>query len=153
MIVALPADARARVAGRGLQSGRAYWPKWRNPVSEMQTVKVNIGAVWTVNGCVQDNLRPVEFEGALLASRWGYTGDDNTRGVAEFLYRTGDGRLIVYVEEWSRWQGEPNTYTLHEVSEDALEVGGEYEWLGREAGFGRPLTLDEALAQAGPELE
>jgi hypothetical protein len=49
------------------------------------------------------------------------------------------------VEDWSRWQGEPNTYDLLEVTEADLGPNGRFEALGREAGFGRPLTLDEAL--------
>jgi len=52
---------------------------------------------------------------------------------------------VVYVEDWSRWQGEPNHYSLCQVTEADLGVGGRFEALGREAGFGRPLTLDEAL--------
>ncbi|MBI4672789.1 MAG: hypothetical protein HY741_14105 [Chloroflexi bacterium] len=47
--------------------------------------------------------------------------------------------------DWSHWQGEPNTYALHQITEADLQTGGQYEQLGREAGFGRPLMLDEAL--------
>lgn len=151
MIVAPPANESAHGAGRGLQSGRTYWLKWRNPMSEMQTVKVNIGSVRTINGRTQDTLRAVEFEGALLASRAEYTGDDDTRGVTESLYQAADGRLVVHIEDWSRWQGEPTTCALREVSEADLQPGGQFEWLGQEAGYGRPLTLDEALAGAARE--
>ncbi|MCI0398824.1 MAG: hypothetical protein L0332_24265, partial [Chloroflexi bacterium] len=72
-------------------------------------------------------------------------GDNDTRGVDQTLYRTEDGRLIVYTEEWTRWQGETSTYTLHEATEADLRPGGDLEMLGYECGFGRPLTLDEAL--------
>ncbi|MFA5266041.1 MAG: hypothetical protein WC378_19640 [Opitutaceae bacterium] len=66
--------------------------------------------------------------------------------MTETLYRTADDRLVVYVDDWSRWQGEPDTYSLHEVAQTDLQPGGLFESLGRECGFGRPLTLDEALS-------
>ncbi|GEM_PF-1019589 len=118
----------------------------------METIKLEIGSTVALSsGAVQDNLREVEFVGEELAKRreFGYSdrtgGPTDTRGVNEMLYRTEDGKLIVYVEDWSHWQGEPNTYSLHEVSEDDLGVNGRFEALGHEAGMGRPLTLDEAL--------
>ncbi|HOG46785.1 MAG TPA: hypothetical protein PLJ35_14770 [Anaerolineae bacterium] len=117
----------------------------------MESVVLNIGTVVVVNGRQCDDLRPVEFVGELVASRTEYGYSDrgylsDTRGVDESLYRAEGGRLLVYTEDWSRWQGEPNHYTLREVTEADLAVGGDYEALGREAGFGRPLTIDEALS-------
>ena len=35
---------------------------------------------------------------------------------------------------------------IHEVKESDLHVGGHFEALGAEAGYGRPLTLDESLS-------
>jgi len=35
-----------------------------------------------------------------------------------------------------------------EIEQEDLSVNGRFEALGREAGMGRPLTLDEALAEA-----
>ncbi|MBC7237044.1 MAG: hypothetical protein H5T69_14485 [Chloroflexi bacterium] len=96
------------------------------------------------SGHVQDNLRPVEFEGELLASHTDFSGDD-TRGITESLYRTLDGRLVVYVEDWSRWQGEPTIYRLVAVEDDDFEPGGRFELLGRQAGLVGPLSLDQAL--------
>lgn len=116
----------------------------------METVVLKVGSAVVVNGRQQDDLRPVEFVGELVASRTEYGYSDrgqlsDTRGVNESLYRTEDGRLVVYVEDWSRWQGEPNYYRLVALTEADLGVGGDYEALGREAGYGRPLTLNEAL--------
>jgi hypothetical protein len=116
----------------------------------MDTINVTVGSYTAGNGIVQDNTRPVEFEGEKLAKVNDYgTKDggapDDTRGITETLYKTANGRLVVHVVDWSRWQGEPNTYDLQEVTEADLGPDGRFEALGREAGFGRPLTLDEAL--------
>ena len=118
----------------------------------MAEITVQVGSVVTASGgATQDNRREVKFEGVEVASRTEYGYDDkrggitDTRGVNETLYRTEAGRLIVHVEDWSRWQSEPNIYSLHEVTEADLQVGGRFEALGHEAGYGRPLTLDEAI--------
>jgi hypothetical protein len=121
----------------------------------MDTITLKIGSIVGMSGGpTQDTTREVVFEGEELASRTEYGvgnqgGLTDTRGVTETLYRTADGRLVVYVEDWSRWQGEPSIYRLHQVTEAGLGVGGRFEALGRKAGFGRPLTLDEALAESG----
>jgi len=118
----------------------------------MDTVKVYIGTEQRLrDGRVNDLTRPVEFVGEERASlsTFGAGRDGNptdTRGVTETLYETDDGRLVVYTEDWSHWAGEPNTYTLQEVTEEDLCANGRFEDLGREAGFVGPLTLDEALA-------
>jgi len=116
----------------------------------MAEITVQIGSVVTASGGVQqDNRREVKFTGEEVASRTEYGmhkgSATDTRGVNETLYRTDAGRLIVHVEDWSRWQGEPNTYSLHEVTEADLQVGGRFEALGHKAGYGRPLSLDEAI--------
>jgi len=118
----------------------------------MNTVKLYIGTEQHLrDGRSQDLTRPVEFVGEELARTTFFGthkgGTTDTRGVTETLYRADDGRLLVYVEEWSRWQGEANHFRLHRVTEDDLGVNGQFEVLGREAGFGRSLTLDEALGE------
>ena len=110
----------------------------------METIEVLIGGYVRGGGDEQDDTRPVKFEGEELASVTDFIGGD-TRGVTETLYKTEDGRLVVHVKDWSRWQGEPTTYHLQEVSEEDLGPGGRFEKLGRAAGMGRPLTLEEAL--------
>lgn len=118
----------------------------------METIKLVIGKVQALqDGRVQDSTRPVEFVGEEIASLATFGQGRNgqptdTRGTKEILYKTEDEQLVVYVEEWSHWQGEPNFYRLHKVSRAELEPGGRFEDLGREAGYGRPLTLDEALS-------
>ena len=117
----------------------------------MERITVYVGSLVVANnGHVEDDRREVVFEGEQLAQVMRYGTNKHgaltdTRGVTETLYRTSDGRLVVHVADWSRWQGEPNVERLERVSEADLQPGGRFERLGREAGFGRPLTLDEAL--------
>ena len=114
-------------------------------------IKVHIGTVTaTSGGHCEDDRVPVVFDGEELAqiTRLG-TGRNggltDTRGTTQTLYRAADGRLIVHVEDWSRWQGEPNEYRLFAVTEDDLRPGAPFDMLGREAGFWESLSLDEAL--------
>jgi len=127
----------------------------------VDTIKLDVGTVTaSTGGITQDLTRAVEFVGEEVASRTEYglsrkTGaPTDSRGVDETLYRTDDDRLVVHVKDWSHWQSEPTSYSLHEVSEADLQVGGRFEALGAEAGFGRPLTLDEAVSArpSGPPL-
>ena len=117
----------------------------------METIKVYVGSVVVMNGgAQQDTRRAVEFEGEKLAQVTEYGegrngGLTDTRGTTETLYKTSDGRLVVHVDDWSRWQGEPNTETLVEVTVEDLGPDGEHWQLGEKAGFGRPMTLDEVL--------
>jgi len=120
----------------------------------VESIEVLVGSVVTgSSGCTNDTTKAVEFTAEKLAEgqEYGYGrggAPSDTRGIKETLYKSVDGRLIVHVEDWSRWQGEPTTYSLHEIAEADLQVGGRFEALGFDAGYGRPLTLDEALTQA-----
>lgn len=114
----------------------------------METIEVFIGSSRILSGGqVVDTLRPVSFFGEKLGEYATLTGDNDTRGIKERLFRVNDGRLIVHVKAWSRWQGEPDTHSLHEVTEADLQPNGRFEFLGAASGFGRPLTLDEALSE------
>jgi len=120
----------------------------------MEQIKVLVGSVQSgSSGTVtRDTTREVVFQGEKLGDYHepGIGRDGNptdTRGTVETLYRAEDGRLIVHVRDWSHWQGEPTVYSLHEVTEADLQGDGRFAALGRECGYGRPLTLDEALAQ------
>ena len=121
----------------------------------MDTIKVLVGSVTVGNaGLTQDTTREVEFVGELLAENH-QAGEHkgsitDTRGTRERLYRTDDGVLVVAVKVWSRWQGEPTEYELHQVTEADLGPSGGYWQLGAEAGYGRPLTLEEALDPEQP---
>lgn len=125
----------------------------------METITVHIGSIVSGNsGQTNDNRKEVQFTGEKLASRTEYGagkggGLTDTRGVTETLYKTEGGRLIVHVKDWSRWQGEPNVETLHDVKESDLQPNGRFEDLGNEAGYGRPLTLDEAIEPKGERPE
>jgi hypothetical protein len=112
----------------------------------MDTIKVHVGTRRTLrSGQAVDSLRPVEFNAEKLARKTSYHGDDDTRGITETLYRTADDQLVVYIEDWSRWQGETTTLALYEIEEEDLQTGGRCEALGFEAGYQDALTLDQAL--------
>ena len=117
-----------------------------------EKIKVWIGSeVHGQSGQYQSDKRPVTFEGEKLAELTTYGNGRNggitdTRGATQTLYQAADGRLIVHVDAWSKWQGEPSTERLHQVTEDDLGPNGRFESLGREAGYGRDLSLDEALS-------
>ena len=111
----------------------------------MENITVVIGSFVTHSNYSNDNTRKIEFSGERVGS-YNYRHDQN-RGVDEVLYRTGDGRLVVHKTSWSHWQGEGTDYSLEEVQESDLQIGGGYEALGIECGYGRSLTLDEALAR------
>lgn len=108
-----------------------------------EKVQVWIGAITRHGDYTDDHRKRVEFEAVKKATF--YSRDDRNRGTNQVLYETPDGRLIVAENEWSHWQGEPNIYRLHEIQEADLRLGGRFEDLGEEAGYGRPLNLDEAL--------
>ena len=119
----------------------------------MGTVKLLVGSVEALgSGVIQDMRRAVEFEGQPLGKLTVYGYDDrrgrltDTSGVTQKLYRTADGGLVVHVETWSRRVGEPNVSRVEAITEDDLRGGGAYDDLGHECGFGRALTLEEALA-------
>jgi len=117
----------------------------------MDKITVYIGSIVTLsNGAQQDTRREVVFEGMELGTYREYgEGRDgrltDTRGTTQTLYKTADGRFVVHVDNWSHWQGEPNTETLHEVKERDLQPGGRFYDLAVACDLGRPLTLEEAL--------
>ena len=118
----------------------------------MQEIKLSVGRISTSrNGTINDDgTKEVRFHGEELGSL-SIPGYDNhnqltdTRGTSQTLYRAKDGRLLVHVHEWSNWQGESTIYTLHLVVEEDLQTEGRFEDLGAVVGYGRELTLDEAL--------
>ncbi len=118
----------------------------------MEEIKLYIGSIQSLsNGAQQDTRREVVFQGEEVGTYREYGlgrngGLTDTRGTTETLYKTADGSLVAHVEEWSRWQGEPNTETLYRVTEKDLEPGGRFYDLACACDLGRPLTLEEALA-------
>jgi len=119
----------------------------------LENITVLVGTIQSLSGGqTQDLTREVEFEGEKLGEYREFGYDErrgnltDTRGVTETLYKTDDDRLVAHIKDWSQWQGEPTTYSLHEVTKDDLVGNGRFARLGREAGMGRPLTLAEVLA-------
>lgn len=137
-----------------------YVSDFKKGVKQVEEITVNIGELVTGNsGITNDTRQAVEFTGEKLGEYREYGTDrygniTDTRGTTQTLYRTADGGLVVHVHEWSRWVGEPDTEGLYAVTEKSLQPGGAYDRLGAACGFGRPLTLAEAIgprrAATGP---
>jgi hypothetical protein len=117
----------------------------------METIRLEIGSSVVNSGRVIEDWRPVEFEGEKLAEVSRYRARSDSRGTVQTLYRTADGRLVAHVYNWSRWQGEPDTKQLCEVSEADLSPTGRFAELGHEAGFWNAMTLDQALQTQGDQ--
>lgn len=67
----------------------------------METIKLEVGTYSTNNnGMPIDRTRPVEFEAEEMGT-WADYSDEN-RPTKQTLYRTADGRLIVYVADETR---------------------------------------------------
>lgn len=118
----------------------------------MEEITLYVGSVMALsNGAQQDTRREVRFEGEEVGKYREYgQGRDgrptDTRGIIETLYITPAGDFVAHVEEWSHWQGEPNTETLYRVTQKDLDPGGRFYDLACACDLGRPLTLEEALA-------
>jgi hypothetical protein len=111
----------------------------------MKTVKLLVGSEGSTSwGKFVENTREVEFKADLLGEVE-LPVYDRDRGIKQELYRTSGKQLIVYTYEWTNWQGETSWRSIAEVSNEHLGPNGRYEALGLACGFGRPLTLDEAL--------
>jgi len=115
----------------------------------MEKQQVLVGtAVSNNSGLTRDTTRAVVFDGQRLGvyhepgTHEGTISD--TRGTIKTLYRAGDGRLIVHSDRWSNWQTEATSYTIHTVTQADLEK--HHPFLAEKCGFGKPLTLDQALA-------
>lgn len=124
----------------------------------MSKINVLIGSITRGNNnATLNTTQKVQFEGERLATHRMATSvhknniATDSRGIVETLYKSGNGRLIVHVKEWSHLQGEPwthrhgepMTYSLCQVT--AAELQQHHPFLAAVAGMGRPLTLDEAL--------
>lgn len=113
----------------------------------MEDITVQIGSVFHHSMGDQGTLRDVAFRGEKLGQYRRRYGDRDDRGCHYTLYRTEDGRYIVHIYDWSRWQGESDTYALREVTESELFQDDDLLELARDAGLKvPPMTLDEALA-------
>lgn len=113
----------------------------------MRLTRVWVGTVVNT-GLQHDNRRPVEFFGDELASVTFLKLQDGVvcenRGMTQTLYSIPGDRLVVYVEEWSKVEGEESLYTLVEVTEEELRE----EWsklLAYKAGILPPLSVDDVV--------
>ena len=114
----------------------------------MEKIEVLIGSICTGNsGLTLDTTLTVEFDGELIGTYkepgLDRGGVSDSRGTVRTLYRADDGRLIVHIFVWSRWQNEADRYSLQQVTVD--ELRDRYPFLAAACGLGEPLTLDQAL--------
>lgn len=114
----------------------------------MRLTRVWVGTVVNT-GLQHDNRRPVEFFGDELASVTFLSFQDGVmcenRGMTQTLYRIPGDRLVVYVEEWSKIEGEESLYTLVEVTKDELKGAEWSELLAYKAGILPPLSVDDVV--------
>ena len=78
----------------------------------MEEIRLNVGTVSNVRG-EDDNLEKIKFEGQELATHrnlYGQASSQDDRGTDYPLYKTKKGKLLLYVESWSRWQNEASNY-------------------------------------------
>jgi hypothetical protein len=110
-----------------------------------QAEKVEVGR-WAPDGTFTGE--ELRFTGEEAGSYTDYSEarSSDDRGITYTLYRTPDARYRVHVHEWSRWQGEDSSATLH-----PFEERGEDGVYGREPLAYATYTEEEAR-RAWPEL-
>jgi len=110
----------------------------------MAAITIWEGERRVVCGNEYEFVKYVEFEGAELGSSW---EEENSRGTHTTFYRTADGRVVVHVIRWSRWENEA-TYAYIHVFPSLIGVNGAaamFWWEMERAGLIPPRTtaLDE----------
>ena len=99
----------------------------------MEQIELEVG---TRSGVMSDtpDLKKIRFTGKELAFHRKLQGND-TRGVDTTLYRTKKGKFLLFVEDWSRWQGEATTseYFIYDTLEDVETSGNATGQLIRDA--------------------
>jgi len=101
----------------------------------MSKIVVTVGHEEMVGtaGAYNSRTKQVKFNGEKLAS-----DEDSrqaTRGTDTGLYRTDKGKYLIHKHNWTKWQGEGDSWTLEEVSEADLAPNGKYGNLGKQAGL------------------
>ena len=96
-----------------------------------------------LNGAELDLTAPVTFRGEALGSLTAET--DGIRRERWSLFRTEDGRLVLYTAKTSQQMHEPSLYALKTLQPEDLQPGGAYALLGQRCGLWSAMTLDQAL--------
>ena len=125
--------------------------------AEVQGMKEHILTVGVLRSQGADDTRKVRFVGRLLAEAEifnGQTSDRRDRGAYYRVYQTRAGKVLVWWEKWSCWEGEPQV--MDYVVLDALPGPGyDDEVVGKVHGFPEVLPgelLQEAAEALGQEL-
>ena len=113
----------------------------------MKRYRAPVGERWTDNAGEHERVRDVVFRGDLLWSEVFYDDERGSRGHREELYIDEKGRYLIWRKEWSMWIGEPTTMSIEEIPKEALKLGGQYEYLGRQIGLQEAVPLDDYLKE------
>ena len=110
----------------------------------MDTIRIWSGSRRVVCGEDYEFVKYEEFEGKTLGACW---EEENNRGTQTTFYQTNDGRIVVHVVRWSRWENEA-TYAYVHVFPSLDGVNGAmamFSWELAQAGIIPPRTvgLDE----------
>ena len=76
----------------------------------MATIRIWSGSRRVVCGEDYEFVKYEEFEGETLGACW---EEENNRGTQTTFYQTNDGRIVVHVVRWSRWEGEATHAYIH----------------------------------------
>ena len=104
-----------------------------------------------------DDIRQIRFVGRKLAEAemlTGQTSDRRDRGTDYRVYRTKAGKVLVWWEKWSCWEGEPQVMD-YAVLDTLPGPGYDDEVVGKVHGFPEVLPgelLQEAAEALGEEL-
>jgi hypothetical protein len=106
----------------------------------MATVQIWKGVKRVVLGEEYAFVENEEFEGETIGACW---EEENSRGTQTTFYQTRDGRIVVHVVQWSRWENEA-TYAYSHVFPALEGVNGAAAMFWREleqAGLIPPRTV------------
>ena len=110
----------------------------------MTTITIWKGSRRVVLGDDIDFVEYETFDGEELGSVW---EEENSRGTHTTFYRTHDGRIVVHVVRWSRWENEATYAYIHvfPALEGVNGAAAMFWWELRKAGLIPPCTtsLDE----------
>lgn len=105
----------------------------------MEQIELEVGSASGVPGDTPD-MEKIRFTGKEIAFCRKLQGND-TRGINYTLYRTKKGKFLLFVEDWSHWQGESSSseYFVYDSLEEA------------EKGFAPTALIQEAKEALGED--
>jgi len=107
----------------------------------MDTIRIWSGSRRVVCGEDYEFVKYEEFEGETLGACW---EEENSRGTQTTFYRTHDGRIVVHVVRWSRWENEATYAYIHvfPALEGVNGAAAMFQWELENAGIIPPRTVE-----------